>query len=85
MSGEYMDQQMQQLMESGEHEFNELMEKYAPPDDWDYPKWELVERVHNWRNYVSDGLREEWSGFTGRQKIILSSDFNEIASNESWE
>jgi hypothetical protein len=82
---DYMEQQMQQLMESGEHEFNELMEKLNPPADWDQPKWFEYERVHGWRNYVNEELQAEWPTFTGRQKIILSSNFDDLAGRENWD
>ena len=84
-TGAIMEQQMQQQMEAGEHEFNELMEKLCPPEDWDSPKWETYEKVHGWRNYASKAIQDEWPNFTGRQKIILSSAFDDTAGNEDWD
>lgn len=81
---EYMESKMQDLMEASEHEHNELMEEFRPPDDWDRPEWEKADKVHNWRNYVSEGLQREWGSFTGRQKIMLSSAFDEMAASEHW-
>jgi hypothetical protein len=79
-----MEQQMQHQMEAAEHEYNALMEEFNPPRDWESPKWDEYEKVHGWRNYVSEALQTEWPGFTGRQKIMLSSAFEEIADGEHW-
>jgi len=79
------EQQMQQLMEASEHEYNELMEEFKPPHDWDNPEWEVEDRVHNWRNYANEGLRREWQSFTGRQKIMISSALDSMATCEHWD
>ena len=81
----YMEQQMQQQMEAAEHDYHQLMEEFNPPLDWDNPLWDMAAKCHNWRNYVSDDLTEIWSTFTGRQQIILSSNFQEIADKEDWD
>lgn len=82
---EYMEQQMQRLMEAGEHEYNELMDEFNPPSDWDSPNWDIEDRVHNWRNYANEGLKREWKSFTGRQKIMISSALDSVASTEHWD
>lgn len=82
---EYMEQRMQQFYEASEHEYNEVMEEFKPPSDWDNPEWEVKDRVHNWRNYANDGLKREWQSFTGRQKIIISSALDGAASSKHWD
>jgi len=81
----YMEQKMQEQMEGAEQEYNQLMEEYEPPKDWASPQWELDHKCHNWRGYVTDGLRWEWPNFTGRQKIMLASRFESFANNEEWD
>ena len=81
----YMEQKMQEQMEGAEHEYNRLMEEYEPPADWDRPQWQEASKVHNWRNYVHEELQSEWPSFTGRQKILLSSAFDGVASDEEWD
>lgn len=76
---------MQRVMEAGEQEYNDLMEEFSPPSDWDNPQWDVEDKVHNWRNYASEGLQREWQGFTGRQKIIISSNLDYIAATEHWD
>lgn len=77
--------QMQQVMEASEHEYNELMEEFNPPNDWDRPQWEVKDRAHNWRNYANEGVQREWQSFTGRQKIMIASMLDTVASCEGWE
>lgn len=71
--------------EGAEHEYGELINDYDPPSDWNDPKWNEFRRVHNWRNYATDGLISEWNNFTNRQKIIISSLLKEMARSENWE
>lgn len=81
----HMEQQMQQHIEAGEHEYNELIEEFKPPHDWNHPKWDVKNKVHNWRNYANEGVQREWQSFTGRQKIMIASMLDSIADNEYWE
>lgn len=81
----YMEQQMQQVMEASEHEYNELMEEFKPPHDWDRPEWEARQKVHNWRNYASEGIKREWQSFAGRQKIMIASLLDGLADKEHWD
>ena len=84
-TGAIMEQQMQQQMEAGEAECSDLINAFMPPIDWQAPDWFTEDKVHNWRNYISDELQAEWDSFTGRQKIILSSNFDDIAGREEWD
>jgi len=74
-----------EYMEAGEHRYNELMDEFSPPHDWDNPEWNKKSRVHNWRNYVSEQIQLAWGGFTGEQKVMLSANFEEMAGNEEWD
>lgn len=55
------------------------------PFDWESPKWNLVDRVHNWRNYASKDLIEIWDHFTPHLKKVISALLNDIASQEAWD
>lgn len=79
------EQQMQQIMEAGEHEMNALLDEYSPPHDWSSPEWGSQDKVHNWRNYANNGLKEEWFNLTGKQRIIISSLLDDIAGAEHWD
>ena len=76
---------MQEKIQSAEYLYDQLCEKHNPPLDWEYPDWSEEHRVHNWRNYVNDDLKLEWHNLTGIQKILISSSFECIASNEHWD
>lgn len=62
-------------------------------EEWKYddyhhplnPKWEETGRVHDWRNYISDDIADEWDTFTERQKFLLATQARETARNEEWD
>ncbi len=54
------------------------------PSDFKNPEWNEKYRVHNWRNYVTDEVKNEWGNFTKKQKKILSDNFQGIADTEDW-
>ena len=62
-----------------------ILNQFLPPDDWESPKWDEKDRVHNWRNYASDAVRDNWNSFTVKQKVIISRMLQDIANNEEWE
>lgn len=53
--------------------------------DWKDPLWERDEKCHNWRNYASVDLQLEWPNLSNEQKIVISSNLQEIADQECWE
>jgi hypothetical protein len=53
--------------------------------DYLNPKWINTTRVHDWRNYISDDLRDIWDTFTDKQKEIIAKNADDQASNEHWE
>ena len=67
------------------YEYDVLIAEFNPPADWHEPKWQNEDRVHNWRNYASEGIIREWPFFTGKQKIIISSMLDDIAGQEHWD
>lgn len=55
------------------------------PDDWKEPDWDKRERVHCWRNYISEPVRLIWWTFTKEQKQALAEMLQEVADAEHWE
>ena len=82
---EYMESKMQEHMESGQNELDELIDEFNPPGDWSSPKWEKDDKVHSWRNYANAGIIRDWHDFNWRQKIMISAMLNDIAGQEEWD
>jgi hypothetical protein len=82
---EYMESRMQDQMEAGIAEHDDLCERLNPPEDWQQPNWELEDKVHNWRNYASKDLQHEWLNMSGKQRLIIAAALDDIASNEHWD
>lgn len=55
------------------------------PEDWEYPNWGNISRVHNWRNYADDHVIGIWDSLTNEQKKILANNFQRIADEEEWD
>ena len=55
------------------------------PPDWESPDWDEDNRVHNWRNYVSDEVKALWQTFSIPQKQALAAGFEEVALREEWD
>ena len=55
------------------------------PIDWKHPEWGVQDRVHNWRNYVSEQLQNHWENMTDATKQIVAANLQDVADNEDWE
>jgi len=55
------------------------------PSDWKNPDWESCDRVHEWKNYISDKLRLMWDTFTDEQKQAIAESAQGAASAEEWD
>jgi len=42
-------------------------------------------RVHNWKNYASQSLRDVWSTLSKEQRNAIVESLENVASNEEWE
>lgn len=62
-------------------------EPYDPnlPADWQQPNWREENKVHNWRNHVSDEVRELWPTFSDLQKKALARQAEVHAMAEHWD
>lgn len=76
-----------------EIDLEKIMELYAMPDtstSWDAvsiadPDWAEDVKSRNWRNHVSDHVREIWSTFTDVQRMAIYRQADDAAKKESWE
>jgi hypothetical protein len=48
-------------------------------------EWQKAGRVHDWRNYVPQKLREGWLFLSPTERAIVSIMAEEQAGNESWD
>lgn len=54
-------------------------------EPWDHPTWDRAGRVHDWRNYVPEEIRDMWFTFTQIQRKALYETFAKLAANEEWD
>ncbi len=49
------------------------------------PQWEKADKVHDWRNYISDNVKAIWDTFSNIQKFALLKQADDQASREEWD
>jgi hypothetical protein len=49
------------------------------------PCWESAGRVHDWRNYISDEVKELWDSFTDVQRRAIQRQAQQQADDEEWD
>lgn len=54
-------------------------------DEYEFVDWDEGGKVHNWRNYISDGLRRIWHTFNREQKLELVRSAEAQAAREDWD
>ena len=55
------------------------------PYNYKNPEWDKAQKVHDWRNYISEKLCEMWDTFTDEQKLAIAENAEEQANSEEWE
>ena len=55
------------------------------PSNWKSPRQHKATKIHDWRNYVSEELKAEWSTFTLKQRRMIAANLNAIADQEEWD
>ena len=55
------------------------------PVDYLNPEWDKKDKVHNWRNYISNDLIKIWDTFSPEQKMVIASNADDQAGNEDWD
>jgi hypothetical protein len=59
---------------------------YTPtPTDCHDPDWGGVRRVHDWKNYIYQSMRDAWETFSSRQQELIATNAQEIADMENWD
>lgn len=58
--------------------------KATTSNEYDNPDWSAGGRVHNWRNYINDGLMAIWHTFTSDQKRVIYENAEQQAEREEW-
>ena len=62
-----------------------LIDDLCPPSDWENPKWEVEDRIHNWRNYATEDLKISWLEMSDRHRLIVAAFLDDIAGREEWD
>jgi hypothetical protein len=55
------------------------------PTDWDSPEWNVADRIHNWRNYISEEIRAMWPTLNDRLRRALARQAQVQADKEEWD
>ena len=55
------------------------------PQDYDQPKWNHYNRVHNWRNHITPEIQRIWDTFNDEQKRAIACMAQCNADCEEWE
>ncbi|MBC8737003.1 recombinase RecA [Paraburkholderia sp. UCT31] len=58
---------------------------YEVPDDYAAPDWANRQRVHDWKNYISEHLQAMWHTFTPDQKAAIAANAHLQAGLENWD
>lgn len=53
--------------------------------EWMRPEWDKAGKIHDWRNYIGQAVREIWDTFTPRQKSVLVQAAQAQADREEWD
>lgn len=49
------------------------------------PDWEDIDKVHDWRNYISEDLQNIWDEIEPKIKKFVYKQAENQASNEEWD
>lgn len=58
---------------------------HETPKDWENPDWGNIERVHEWKLYISDEVKTMWWTFKLDQREALARQAQEMADMEEWD
>lgn len=48
------------------------------------PRWAEVGKVHDWRNHLSEDIKNNWNTFSSEQRRWLYNMADSLASGENW-
>ena len=55
------------------------------PQDILRPSWSDVGRVHDWRNYIPDAMRERWFMLSPDARVAAYIMATDLAHSEEWD
>lgn len=55
------------------------------PSDYMEPDWKRADRVHDWRNYIPEPLRERWTGLSEETRFVAACMAQQQADGEEWD
>ncbi|WP_306150661.1 hypothetical protein [Roseovarius sp. MMSF_3281] len=55
------------------------------PSDWCEPDWANAQKVHDWKNYAGERLRDVWPSLSHEAKKAISETLDDVAGREEWE
>jgi hypothetical protein len=55
------------------------------PYDWKDPKWSKAGKCHDWKNYRTIGMVQEWQSMPDDHKQLISAMLQEQADREEWD
>jgi hypothetical protein len=51
----------------------------------DDPQWDKRRKFNDWRNYVPDGIRDNWKFMVGESRILVYITAQQAANRENWD
>ena len=51
----------------------------------DAKPFDNISKVHDWKNYIPEDIKANWSVLTPRERLLLAYQAQEVANNEEWE
>lgn len=73
------------LLDKIEENNSDFVPEKNTPADFINPNWKNKNRVHEWKNYVSEEVQDIWHSFSLEQKATLALQAYDQASNEDWD
>jgi hypothetical protein len=66
------------------NELNDIVDLDAPTDFLS-PNWENMNRVHEWKKYISEDMQTMWHTFNTEQKVAIAKNAQDQANLEEWD
>jgi len=54
------------------------------PKDYLLPNWQQCQRVHDWKNHVTEEIIGIWETFNEAQKAAIARMADQLANDEDW-
>lgn len=63
----------------------DLIKEHREIGHLDQPHFDKARRVHDWRNYIPDEIREVWSSMTVESRVVTYILAEKQANAEDWD